>query len=128
MPARISPMYIPDVSASSDVVTLKEGRTPVRFDLVAYHPPDDPGRALVGRVVGLPREEVEILPGGVLRINQQVVEEPFEQTKATYLWEVQLGSDTYAILGDNRPNSDDSHSRGPVPRDSIIASGSAPER
>jgi signal peptidase I len=80
----------------------------------------------VKRVVGLPREMVQIWRGCVF-INKKLLVEPYlpahtytfpverERRGATFV----LGDDEYFVMGDNRLNSADSRTYGPVRRKQI---------
>lgn len=93
---------------------------PSRGDVIVLDSPHD-GDLLLKRVIGLPGETVSIENGHVY-INGDVLDEDYITDFCTYrscsgVWE--LGSDEYFVLGDNRSHSLDSHSFGPVLRDSI---------
>lgn len=114
----------------------------LRGEMVAFHPPDDPSRLLVKRVIGLPGETLKI--DGTI-IPTKVLIQPsgtssFELLHEGYLpqpWttlnscchddgsaspvptSVTLPPDEYFVLGDNRNFSSDSRSFGLVPRPNI---------
>ncbi len=99
---------------------------PVRGDVVVFWPPDElfpvgaRKEAFIKRVIGLPGETVEITDGTVL-VEGEALEEDYILAPPDYQWgpeEVPLES--YLVLGDNRPNSVDSHVWGFVPEDQII--------
>jgi signal peptidase I len=94
---------------------------PRRGDIVVFHSPQDRSRALIKRVVGLPGEEVSIV-AGKLYVNGMVVEEPYVAGQPTSAdWGPRrLGLAEYLVLGDNRNNSNDSRSFGPVHESEII--------
>lgn len=94
---------------------------PQRGDIVVFHSPQDEKRALIKRVVGLPGEEVVITAGQVY-VNGQPLSEPYISSQhAAINWGPRLlGADEYLVLGDNRDNSNDSRSFGPVRRAEII--------
>jgi signal peptidase I len=76
---------------------------------------------LIKRVVGLPGETIEIKNGRVYA-NGTELEEPYITTFCTVgcdgTWT--LTEDQYFVLGDNRRNSYDSHSFGPIDRRLIV--------
>ena len=77
------------------------------------------GKLLLKRLIGLPNETVSIQDGTVY-INGSALDEPYEVVPATYTVDaIQLDSDSYFILGDNRPDSIDSHQLGPIKGDAI---------
>jgi signal peptidase I len=92
---------------------------PQRGDIIVFHHPQDPTRDLIKRIVGLPGEEVEILNGQV-HINGEALEEPYVTNWGGRTSRQQLGPDEYFVLGDNRPNSDDSRSWGGLAREMIV--------
>lgn len=76
---------------------------------------------LIKRVIGLPGETVQIQAGRV-SINGKRLEEPyiphFCERGCDNTWK--LKDDEYFVLGDNRPNSLDSHAFGPINRTLIV--------
>ena len=87
-----------------------------RGDLIVV---ENNGKLLLKRLIGLPDETVSIHDGKVF-INGLALDEPYDVVPATYTMdEVQLDNDSYFILGDNRPDSIDSHQLGPVKGDAI---------
>lgn len=92
---------------------------PRRGDIIVFHHPRDSTRDLIKRVVGLPGEEVEVRNNQVL-INGAPLEEPYVAHWGGRSAHHTLGPDEYFVLGDNRPNSDDSRSWGGLERDMIV--------
>jgi signal peptidase I len=91
-----------------------------RGDVVVFRYPLDPSRDFIKRVIGLPGETVEIRNGQVM-INSQPISDLATVNSATYnLAPTTLGPDELFVLGDNRPNSSDSHSWGTLPQDHVI--------
>jgi len=88
-------------------------------DVVVFRFPLDPNQDLLKRVIGLPGDVVSINEGQ-LSINGASINEPYVSEKATYTGEWIVPKGEYFVLGDNRPNSSDSHSWGFVPRENII--------
>ncbi len=124
-------------------------REPTRGDVVVFHPPHEPRRNYVKRLVGVPGDTLE-MKGKKLFLNGVEVEEPF----AVYLddrgdavhpdmnWQrnhliakapsspsyhpsrdnwgpIVIPEAQYFVLGDNRDNSEDSRYWGLVDRDQI---------
>ncbi|MBE2234506.1 MAG: signal peptidase I [Anaerolinea sp.] len=93
---------------------------PARGDVIVFRYPLDPSRDFIKRVIGLPGETVEIRNGQVL-INNQPISDPATVNSAFYnMAPLTLGAEEMFVLGDNRPNSSDSHSWGTVPADKVI--------
>ena len=102
---------------SNDSLGLKRGQVAVLFPTAAHAEPP-----LIKRVIGLPGETITIAQGQVA-INGQPIDEPYLNGLATQCFQnctVTLGTGQYFVLGDNRPNSLDSRSFGPVTADNII--------
>ena len=95
---------------------------PQRGDIVVFRSPQDDGKALIKRVIGAPGDAVEIVDGNVL-INGVALVEPYLAESAPRSgnwgpWQLAVGE--YLALGDNRNNSNDSRSFGPVSGSTII--------
>jgi signal peptidase I len=94
---------------------------PVRGDVVVLHNPQNPAEDFIKRVVGLPGELVEIREGRVF-VNGTQLDEAYIQRfcasgcDGTWI----LDDEQYFVLGDNRGNSHDSHSFGPIDRKLIV--------
>ena len=82
------------------------------------HPGDD---TFIKRVIGLPDEIVEGRTGRVF-VDGEPLEEPYlESGVVTADFKgVHVGSDELFVMGDNRPNSSDSRSFGPIGRSSVV--------
>jgi signal peptidase I len=111
-----NPCYILD----NHLATRFEGL--YRGEVVLFHFPDDPKRIFVKRIIGLPGETVTIHDNHVY-INNKPLKEPYLTVPTTGTWgPYVVPKDSYFMLGDNRPISDDSrwwiHKF--VPRSSII--------
>jgi len=90
-----------------------------RGDIVIFRFPLDTKQELLKRVIGLPGDVVSINEGQV-SINGAFINEPYVSEKATYTGEWTVPKGEYFVLGDNRPNSSDSHAWGFLPRENII--------
>lgn len=92
---------------------------PQRNDIVVLDLPEM-DELLVKRVVGLPGEQVEVR-GGVVYVNNVPLPELFPHDVTAYdMPPITLGPLNYFVLGDNRSNSNDSRSFGPVHREDIL--------
>jgi len=94
-------------------------RAPHRNDIVVINRPEM-DELLVKRIIGMPMEKVEIRDGYVY-INDQRLPEPFPHDQYPQnIPPYTLGPVQYFVLGDNRGNSNDSRSFGPIFREDII--------
>lgn len=105
-------------------------REPLRGDIVVLRFPRDPKQFFIKRVIGLPKEKIDVENGNVIIYNSEHPD-GFVLHEDAYLrsdvltfgdQEVTLGADEYFVLGDNRPASLDSRSSilGPVHRSEIV--------
>ncbi len=95
---------------------------PQRGDIVVFrYPFSQPNneRDFIKRIIGLPGETVHI-EGGVVRVNGQPLDEPYIQAPPAFGGTWTLGPDEFFVMGDNRNNSSDSRSWGPLQRQFII--------
>lgn len=93
---------------------------PRRGDIIVFAFPRGPERDFIKRVIGLPGDTVEVRPGEIL-VNGEVIAEPYEPESAMYNYPpTTMGPNEYFVLGDNRNNSSDSHTWGPLDRKYII--------
>jgi signal peptidase I len=94
-----------------------------RGQVVVFNPLDNQGDPLIKRVIGLPGETIEIRDGTVL-VNGTALDESYvngvRTSCSTYCGPLTLEPDTYFVMGDNRWNSLDSRTFGPVPADHFI--------
>jgi signal peptidase I len=92
---------------------------PERGDIVVFRFPLDPERRFIKRIVGLPGEYVVIHDGQVV-IDGVPLDEPYIAAPPRYSgeWEIQPGQ--VFVLGDNRNNSSDSQTWGPLPIGQLI--------
>lgn len=102
---------------------------PERGDIIVFRYPRNPQEYFIKRLIALPGEEVQVKGGEVIVFNDanpegMVLEESYlaENTKTYGLSEdkVILANDEYFVLGDNRNQSKDSRSFGPVNESFII--------
>lgn len=88
-----------------------------RGEIVVFYYPNDPRKSYIKRIVGLPGETVEIRDGKVL-VNGTAIEEPYVALANNQFMfapkEIHLPDDAYYVVGDNRDNSSDSRTWGPL--------------
>ncbi|MDP8921619.1 MAG: signal peptidase I [Chloroflexota bacterium] len=93
---------------------------PERGDIIVFRAPGQSDKDFIKRVIGLPGESVRIEDGRVF-INGKPLDEPYITHRATYdLDQKVVPPGSYFVLGDNRPNSSDSHLGWFVPANNII--------
>ncbi len=108
----------PDSAQSSDPGYLFGG--PQRGDIIVFRSPVQPDKDFIKRVIGVPGDTVEIR-GGQVYVNGSILDEPYIRDRPPYVAPRQVvPPGHYFVLGDNRPNSSDSHVWGLVPADNII--------
>ncbi len=100
--------------------------TPQRYDIVIMRWPKDPDIFFIKRVIGLPGETIEF-NGDQVSVSSgasstpTVVDQSFLRSKPrTEYGSHTLGPDEYFVMGDNRDNSSDSRTWGPLPRNDIV--------
>jgi signal peptidase I len=96
-------------------------RPVARGDVVAFaHGSGDDKRVYLKRVVGLPGETVAI-ERGVVSVNGVTLVEPYgPQRDTSDMQPVVVPADSVFVLGDNRGDSDDSRSIGPIALSAVI--------
>ncbi len=108
----MQPTMKPDQYVLVDKISYRLGE-PQRGDIVVFRFPFSSQRDFIKRVVGLPGETVSIT-GGVVTVNGQPLAEPYVSAPPTYQGTWTLAPNEIFVLGDNRNNSSDSHSWGPL--------------
>ena len=92
-----------------------------RGDIVVFESPVD-GTVLIKRAVGIPGDTLEIRDG-TLYLNGELQDEPYLNPDAGYsppFGPVTVPEGHFFAMGDNRTNSTDSRSYGPVPGGNLI--------
>jgi signal peptidase I len=93
---------------------------PERGDVIVFLPPDGMKEDLIKRIIGLPGETVEVRDG-VVYVDGLPLDEPYIKNPPTYQYSKEtVPKNEYWVLGDNRNNSNDSHTGWTVPREDII--------
>ena len=111
------------VSGASMETTLSDGdqlivdkisyqfREPERFEIIVFPYQYEAGTYYIKRIIGLPGETVEIIENHVY-INGEKLKEDYKTTDINDVGivseKMQLASDEYFVLGDDRENSEDS--------------------
>ena len=84
--------------------------------------PPDGSRDLVKRVIGLPGETIEVRRDGVY-INGAKLDEPWVKSdiaEGPTQPPIPIPPGQYFVMGDNRSNSSDSRTFGPIPKNRIV--------
>ncbi|MES3005306.1 MAG: signal peptidase I [Patescibacteria group bacterium] len=102
-----------------------ESHTFERNSVIVFKYPNDTSKSFIKRVIGLPGEKVSIRNGVVTIMNSEspdgiVLDEPFVEKFASTNYEVELSGDEYFVMGDNRLESFDSRSWGPLKKSYIL--------
>jgi signal peptidase I len=92
---------------------------PQRGDVIVFHYPKNPTQEYIKRVIGLPGDVVKIFRRQV-SVNGKILNEPYIADAPNYMVNTTVPADTFFVLGDNRNNSSDSHSWGPVPLENVV--------
>ncbi|MBA7585046.1 Signal peptidase IB [subsurface metagenome] len=93
---------------------------PERGDVIVFHPPDNEQADYIKRIIALPGDTIEIKDGRVY-VNGNKLDEPYIIALPSYTTKFrEISEDKYFVLGDNRNNSNDSHTGWLVPRQNII--------
>lgn len=93
---------------------------PERGDVIIFHPPTSDQLDYIKRIIGLPGDTVEIKMETVY-VNGSPLDEPYTNESPRYTFtQRQVPAEHYFVLGDNRNNSNDSHTGWMLPREKII--------
>ncbi len=96
-------------------------REPERGEVIVFVNPNNEKEFYIKRIVGLPGEEVKG-SNGVITINGEKLDETYLPQDLRYngKYSFKLREDQYFVMGDNRLQSYDSRSWGPLEKDKIV--------
>jgi len=88
--------------------------------VIIFHEPDQPGRDLIKRVIGLPGDKI-VLDGSNVWVDGVELNEPYITHKYNPGVKTEVvPPNQFFVMGDNRPVSEDSRYFGFVPKDYIV--------
>jgi signal peptidase I len=103
----MEPNYVSDERVIVNKLAYRFGE-PQRGEVIVFHAPGVQAEDFIKRIVGLPGETVHILEGRV-HINGEVLDEPYRPIQDAHSFgPYTVPAGQYFVLGDNRPNSNDS--------------------
>ena len=93
---------------------------PERGDVIVFEWPVDTTKNLIKRVIGLPGDKL-VLTGSTVTVDGVTLKESYISSPLNTKGEtLTVPPNDYFVIGDNRPDSDDSRYWGFLPRDNII--------
>ena len=111
--------YLPTVDADADQLWQPFGE-PQRGDVIVFRWPRDERQNFVKRIIGTSGDTIRIELGKVF-VNGEPLDEPYlEYTLRQTLNDHVVRPDAYYVMGDNRPQSDDSRHWGDVPKENVV--------
>jgi signal peptidase I len=130
-----STSMVPTLEAGTDVLVVKPSLLtgPIKAgNIIVFHNPDGfrcssgaDAHDLMKRVIGLPGETIWSVSGSIY-INGQRLNEPrwynppFGELGPTEIARTNIPSGSYFVMGDNRTDSCDSRSFGPIPKSLLV--------
>ena len=119
----VGPSMLPNFENGQRLLVSKVAyrlHEPERGDVVIFEAPNNEQEDYIKRIIGLPGDTVEVKDGAVY-VNGVERDEPYITNPPNYtLEEMKIPENKYFVLGDNRINSNDSHSGWLLPRENII--------
>ncbi|SRR6266571_1733367 len=123
---------LPTIKVGQTIVVMRlpGGATKVkRGDIIVFRAPGEPDKLWIKRAIALGEDTVE-LRDRQLYLNGQLVDEPYIKPRTGGTRGFGLDSDNYGpvhvpkeqiiVMGDNRDNSRDSRTFGPIPQESVV--------
>ncbi|HLX56233.1 MAG TPA: signal peptidase I [Ktedonobacteraceae bacterium] len=100
-------------------------QAPQRGDVIVFHYPLDTSKDFIKRIIGVPGDTITTTSDTVI-VDGQVIDEPYISMPFNFeskTWK--LGPGQFFVMGDNRDNSLDSRTWGPLGRSYIIGKATA---
>lgn len=126
-----SESMVPTLEVGDYVLVSKLGGDPGRGDIVVFArpandpktSPDDPD-VLIKRVIGLPGETIDSADGAVV-VDGRRLDESYlpEGTTTEFDESITVPAEQILVLGDNRSQSLDGRSFGPIPQEDVVGRG-----
>ncbi len=100
-------------------------KSPERNSVIVFQYPNDTKKNFIKRIIGLPGETVIVGQNSVTIINEEnpegfVLEQPYVFHTSSIESRVTLSDDEYFVMGDNRAESFDSRSWGPLQKKYLL--------
>ena len=93
---------------------------PERGDVIVFRPTNSEKGEFIKRIIAVPNDTVEVKDDAVY-VNGTRLKEPYiKNTPSYHLNKQKVPADNYFVLGDNRNQSNDSHTGWVVPRQNIV--------
>jgi signal peptidase I len=115
----MEPTLLPDDRVLVDK-RFYRSHEPRRGDVIVFRYPLSPDKQYLKRIVGLPGDRVEIRSGRLHINGRELVEVYVNGTPVGGYDPATIPANAYFVLGDNRNNSEDSRSFGPISRESLL--------
>ena len=93
---------------------------PQHGEVVIFSFPNDPSRYFVKRVIGVPGDTVEIFSGQTYVNGKRIKENYADLDNSEEMDAIKVPANSYFVMGDNRPHSNDSRDWGTVPLENIV--------
>jgi signal peptidase I len=103
----MEPNYVSEQRVIVNKLAYRFGQ-PARGDVIVFHAPGLQEEDFIKRIVALPGESVAVLDG-VVYVNGKALDEPYGPVQDPYSFgPYTVPEGHYFVMGDNRPNSNDS--------------------
>ena len=121
-PVRVYGSSMENTLKNNDILLLKKfDKKYDRYDVVVINHTNENYKTerIIKRVIALPGETIYV-KNGKIYVNDKEISENYTKTITFDFDKVKLSDDEYFVMGDNRMNSEDSRSIGPVKKERIL--------